>query len=207
MEKEKRSTDHISLRRKALLMVWIGELWNIGEMGVALWSGVEASSVSLIAFGLDSGVELFAGAMLIWNLRKEWSQEEGKATDRKALRLLGGTFFLLSAYIAFQSIATLLGWMKKPQESYIGVILVIASAVVMTVLYLGKTKIAKKIGSRSLRAEAIESLVCDLQDLTVLCGLGLNILLGWWWADPIAALLLIPFLLKEGLESFRDEED
>ncbi len=203
------SNDQLSLlRRNALLLVWIGELWNIGEMAVALWSGVEASSIALIAFGLDSGGELFAGAVLIWHLRKEWSQqEEGahSAAERKSLRLLGITFFLLSAYIAFQSIATLLGWLERPRESSIGIILVIFSAAVMTILYFGKTKIAKKIGSRALRAEAVESLVCDLQDLTLLGGLGVNLLFGWWWADPIAALLLIPFLLKEGLESFTDE--
>ncbi|MBI4258897.1 MAG: cation transporter [Thaumarchaeota archaeon] len=187
-------------------MVWIGELWNIGEMVVALWSGFQASSIALIAFGLDSGLEIFAGAVLIWSLRKEWNLEEEKATDRKALRLLGVTFFVLSAYIAIQSFATLLGWVEEPRQSYIGIVLVITSAVVMTLLYLGKTKIAKKIGSRALRAEAIETLVCDLQDVTVLGGLGLHVLFGWWWADPVAAFLLIPFLLKEGLESFREEK-
>jgi len=85
----------------------------------------------------------------------------------------------------------------------VGIFLVVASAIVMTTLFLGKTRIAKKLGSRALRAEAVESLMCDLQDLTLLFGLGLNALFGWWWMDPVAALLLIPFLLKEGWESIK----
>lgn len=190
------------------MLVWIGEFWNVLEMGVALWSGFQANSIALLAFGLDSGIEIFSGLVLIWRLRKEWSTEaEEKVTEQKALRLLGATFFLLSAYIAVQASATLLGWVVEPQESLVGIGLVIASAVVMSILYLGKSKIAKTLGSRALRAEAIESLVCDLQDLTLLAGLGLNSLFGWWWADPVSALLLIPFLLKEGLESFKHEED
>jgi divalent metal cation (Fe/Co/Zn/Cd) transporter len=196
--------DNLSLKRRGLLLVWIGELWNVGEMGVALWSGFQANSVALIAFGLDSGLELFMGAILIWNLRKELHLDEKKLTEQKALRLLGFTFFVLSVYIAIQSIATLLGWLEEPRHSYIGIALVIISAVVMTMLYFGKNDVAKKIGSKALRAEAIGTLVCDLQDITVLAGLGLYVLFGWWWADPVAALLLIPFLLKEGLESFED---
>jgi len=174
------------------------------EMGVALWSGYQAGSIALIAFGLDSGIEIFAGSVLIWRLREEWGKDEDQVAERKATRLLGVTFFLLSVYIAGQASATLLGWVEEPQESPVGILLVVASAVLMTILYRGKSKIARRLGSRALRAEAIESLVCDLQDLTVLVGLGLNLLFQWWWADPVAALMLIPFLLREGIESFRD---
>ncbi len=120
---------------------------------------------------------------------------------------MGITFFLLVAYILGQSVATLVGWFPEPRESLIGIALVIASAFVMTVLFWAKSRIAKKLGSRALRAEALESLMCDLQDLTVLLGLGLNALLGWWWADPVAALVLIPFLLKEGWEAIFPEHD
>lgn len=189
------------LRRRALWLVWAGEAWNLVEAGVALWSGIEADSVALLAFGLDSCVELFAGGVLIWHLSREWKGEEAnEAAERRAHRLIGITFFLLSAYILAQSIATLGGWLARPQESVPGIVLVIASAVVMTGLYFGKTRIARRLGSPALRAEAVESLVCDLQDLALLVGLGLNALLGWWWADPAAALLLIPLLLREGWE-------
>jgi divalent metal cation (Fe/Co/Zn/Cd) transporter len=194
--------DRNALRRKALILVWAGFLWNFLEAGVALWSGLIANSVALLAFGLDSLVEIFAGAVLIWRLGKEETQKEEEA-ESKALKLVGVTFFILAVYVAFQSIATLTGFLVEPQQSIVGIILVVASAVVMTILFLGKTRLATKLGSRALRAEAVESLMCDLQDLTLLFGLGLNALLGWWWADPIAALFLVPFFLKEGLESVR----
>jgi divalent metal cation (Fe/Co/Zn/Cd) transporter len=197
-----------ALRRTALLLVWAGELWNLAEAGVALWSGVSAGSAALLAFGLDSLIELFAGGVLIWHLSREWrgAEEEGKA-EQRAERLVGVTFFLLSLYIALQSLGTFLGWFAEPRQSWVGIGLVIASAVVMTALYFGKMDIARKLGSRALRAEAVESLVCDLQDLTLVVGLGLNALLGWWWADPVAAIALIPFLLKEGREAFAGHED
>ncbi len=192
---------HASLRRAALSLVWIGEIWNLLEAGVALWSGIGASSVALIAFGLDSCLELFAGGVLIWHLNREWQgEEEDEVAERKAHRMLGFTFFLLAAFIAVQSIATLGGWLPRPEESLVGILLLVASAIVMTVLYFRKAKIARQLGSPALRAEAIESLVCDVQDLTLLIGLGLHALIGWWWADPVAALALIPFLVKEGRE-------
>lgn len=194
------------LRKTALLLVWIGEIWNLVELVVALWAGLTAGSIALLAYSLDSFIELFTGLVLIWRLSKEWKGEEGEAAERKALRLIGATFFLLAAFILLQSSATLLGWLAEPRPSLVGIGLVIASALVMTTLYFLKTGIAKRLGSRSLRAEAVESLVCDLQDLTLLVGLGLNALLSWWWADPVAALLLIPFLLKEGREALSGEE-
>ena len=194
--------DRNALRRKALILVWIGFAWNFLEAGVALWSGFVANSVALLAFGLDSLVEIFAGAVLIWRLGKEEIQKEEEA-ESKALKLVGVTFFILALYVMFQSLATLTGFLVEPQQSIVGIVLVVASAMVMTILFLGKTRLATKLGSRALRAEAVESLMCDLQDLTLLFGLGLNALLGWWWADPIAALFLIPFFLKEGWESIR----
>ena len=157
-----------------------------------------AGSIALMAFGFDSLIEIFAGLVLIWRLRKEWKEGEEIVVERRALRLIGATFFLLVAFVLLQASTTLLGWLPEPKQNIVGIVLVIASAVVMTVLYMAKLNIAGKLGSRALRAEAVQSLVCDLQDLTVLLGLGLNAVLGWWWADPIAALALIPFLLKEG---------
>ena len=190
-----------SLRRTALTLVWIGEIWNLLEAGVALWSGIGAGSAALIAFGLDSCIELFAGGVLIWHLNREWrGEEENEEAERRAHRILGFTFFLLAAFIAGQSAATLLGWLPRPDESLVGILLLVASAVVMTVLYFRKSSIARQLGSPALRAEAIETLVCDVQDLTLLIGLGLYALVGWWWADPVAALALIPFLVKEGRE-------
>jgi divalent metal cation (Fe/Co/Zn/Cd) transporter len=175
--------------------------WNVVEAAVALWSGAVAGSAALIAFGLDSFIELFAGLVLVWRLSRQWKHaEEEEEAEGKALRLVGLSFFLLAAYILAQSGATLAGWLPEPRPSTVGIALVVASALVMTVLYFLKMGIAGKLGSRSLRAEAMESLMCDLQDLTLLVGLGLNALWGWWWADPLAALALLPLILKEGWE-------
>ena len=189
-----------SLRKHALYLVWAGEIWNLAEAGVALWSGVGAGSVALLAFGLDSLIELFAGGVLTWHLSKEWKGEENEAAERSAHRLIGITFFALSAFILAQAVAALVGWLPRPEESLVGIVLVMASAVVMTVLFFQKTSVARRLSSPALRAEAVESLVCDIQDLTLLVGLGLNALVGWWWADPVAGLALIPWLLKEGWE-------
>mgnify|MGYP001256113296 CR=1 FL=1 len=207
MEVTKERLYQEGLRRRALLLVWVGEVWNVLEAGVALWSGIVARSIALLAYGLDAIIELFAGAVLIWHLSREWQgQEHEEAREKKALRLVGITFFVLSGYILIQAVATLLGWLAEPWESLVGIVLVVASAIVMTLLFFGKTNLAQKLGSPALRAEAKESLACDLQDLTLLLGLGANALWGWWWADPVAALALIPWLLKEGWESVFEKE-
>ncbi len=191
-----------ALRRTALLLVLAGLLWNMVEAGVAFWAGVQDGSVAILAFGLDSIVELLAGAVLVWRLRIDQDEEEGEAAERKAQRLVGITFFLMAAYVFLHSSVSLLGWLPDPQPSLAGVGIVVASTAVMTVLYVGKMRIAVRMQSRSLRAEAMETLFCDLQDLALLVGLGLNSLLSWWWADPVSALLMVPFFIKEGKENF-----
>lgn len=201
------SETRIGLRRKALVLVWIGQLWNLVEAAVALYEGIGTGSVALLAFGLDSFIELFAGGVLILHLSKEWKgEEEDQAAEQRAARLVGVTFYGLALFIAVQSAVTLAGWLPAPDESVVGIVLVISSAVLMLVLYVMKMRIARQLGSRALRAEAGQSLVCDVQDLTLLFGLGLNALAGWWWADPLAALALIPFLVHEGREAFTQDE-
>jgi divalent metal cation (Fe/Co/Zn/Cd) transporter len=202
------NSDVVRLKRRALLLVWAGEIWNVIEAVVALWSGVAVNSVALIGFGFDSVLELAAGGILIWRLQTTWQDiDEESAAERKAHKIVGITFFVLAGYILLQSIAILLGYLPEPQESTTGLVLIAASAIVMTILYFKKMAVAEKIGSRALKAEAKETLVCDLQDLTVFVGLGANFLFGWWWADPVAALGLIPFLIKEGLEGVMGEAD
>lgn len=196
------------LIKKAMILVWIGLLWNIVEAIVALVAGSRASSVALLTFGLKSIIELFLGGVLVWQLRRQWGAAEGKpVTEKRALKLLGFSFFTLAVYVLIQSAAVILGWIKQPEESLTGIILVLASAVVMTVLYFGKTRLAKKLGSRSLQKEAVATLACDLQDMTVVVGLIFNKLFGWWWADPASALLLIPFLIHEGRESLEEANE
>ena len=190
-----------TLRRTALILVIAGLLWNLVEAGVGLWAGLQTGSVALLAFGLDSIAELLAGGILVWRLRAEQGGHEEEAAERRAQKLLGLTFFLLAAYVALHSGANLLGWLPEPEPSIAGVAIVIASAVVMSGLYIGKMRIATQMQSWSLRAEAMETLFCDIQDLTILIGLALNALLSWWWADPVSSWILIPFLINEGREN------
>ena len=163
-----------NLRRIALLLVVAGLLWNLVEAGVAFWAGVQAGSVAILAFGLDSIVELLAGGVLVWRLRTDRDEEDAEAAERRAQRLVGLTFFLLAIYVVLHSGASLLGWLPEPEPSLAGVVIVVASAFVMAVLYVGKMRIATRMQSRALRAEAMESLFCDLQDLTILVGLALK---------------------------------
>ncbi len=199
--------DADSLRRTALILVTVGLVWNLAEAAVAFWAGSRAASVVLLAFGADSIIELFAGGVLVWRLTREQGGHDDEDAESRARRLVGLTFFLLAAYVGAHSVASLVGWLPRPEPSLIGVGIAVASAVAMSVLYVAKMRIAARMQSRSLRAEAVESLFCDLQDLSVLVGLGFNVLLSWWWADPVASLALIPFFIKEGLENFGGEDD
>ena len=136
-------------------------------------------------------------------------ERDGSATasaERRAQRFVGFTFFLLAVYVTIHSGANLIGWLPEPEPSLAGILIVSASAVVMAVLYVGKMRIATRMQSRALRAEAMETLFCDTQDLTVLAGLALNSLFSWWWADPVSALFLVYFLVKEGRENFAGDE-
>ena len=196
-----------TLRRTALILVWVGLVWNLAEAGVAFWAGVRADSVVLIAFGADSVIELFAGGVLVWRLTREHSDHDDEDAESMARRLVGITFFVLAAYVAVHSMVSLIGVLPRPEPSLIGVVLAVASAVVMSILYVAKMRVAARMQSRALRAEAVESLFCDLQDLAVLIGLGFNVWLAWWWADPVASLILVPFFIKEGRENFLGEHD
>ena len=196
-----------NLRRAALILVSIGLAWNLVEVVIAFWAGARVGSVALFAFGLDSIIELFAGGVLVWRLRKEGDEHENEAAERRAQRLVGITFFVLAGYVGLHAVVSLGGWLPEPQPSLAGIGIAVASAVVMSILYVAKMRIAARMQSRALRAEAMESLFCDLQDLAILVGLGFNFLLSWWWADPVAALLLIPFFIKEGVENLSGHHD
>jgi divalent metal cation (Fe/Co/Zn/Cd) transporter len=181
--------------------------YNGLEAVVALWSGITARSIALVGFGLDSVIELAAAGALLWRLRVEErgaSSEEVESTERRVLRFIGVTFLALAAYVAIQSLVTL-GSGVAPDESVVGIALAIASTVVMPLVSFGKFRAAAALGSESLRAEAKETLACSYLSLTLLIGLLANAAAGWWWADPLAALMMVPWLVREGLESVRGE--
>ena len=186
----------------------IGTLaYNVIEAAIALWSGTQAGSIALFGFGLDSVIETVAAGVLLWRL---WhgvrgvSEQKLAEMDRRVYRVVGVTFVLLAAYIVFQSAWTLIGRMQ-PQRSVIGIGLAIASVIVMPLVSIGKIRAARRLKSVALLAEAKETLACSYLSLTLLLGLLLNSTLGWWWADPVAALLMVPWITKEGIEGLRGE--
>ena len=196
-----------ALRRTALILIIAGLLSNLVEAVVGLWAGLQVGSVALLAFSLDSIVEFLAGGILIWRLRANQNGYNEEAAEQTAQKLLGLTFFLLAAYVALHSGANLLGWLPQPEPSIAGVTIVIASGVVMSILYIAKIRIATQMQSWSLKAEAMETLFCDIQDLTILIGLALNAILAWWWADPVASWVFIPFLINEGRENLSGQDN
>jgi divalent metal cation (Fe/Co/Zn/Cd) transporter len=194
--------------RRAVWLVTFTIIYNLLEAGVALWSGIQAGSIALVGFGLDSLIELAAASLLFWRLRLQLNgtlnKEQLDATEDKVHKFVGVTFFLLAAYVLIQSAWTL--WKQDAaEESMIGIVLAVASLIIMPVLAWGKLRAAAVLHSGALRAEAKETLACTYLSFTLLLGLVLNAWLGWWWADPVAALLMVPWLIKEGREGFEED--
>ncbi|MBI1893618.1 MAG: cation transporter [Candidatus Rokubacteria bacterium] len=180
--------------------------WNSLEAIVAIGAGVIAGSIALVGFGLDSVVEVLSGAILFWRLRVELcgaAPEASERAERRALLFVGLSFFVLGAYILYESGKKL--WLQEhPKESVVGLGLAIVSLVVMPALALGKQRTAARLGSRALAADAKETAICSYLSFALLLGLGLNAWLGWWWADPVAALAMVPLILREGREAVEE---
>jgi cation diffusion facilitator family transporter len=197
---------------RALLLnraLWLERLtiaWNVVEAVIAIGAGWLAGSIALVGFGLDSVIETIAALALYRRLRAEQAgaiKEETEAHERRALFIVGVTFFLLSGYIAFEAASTL--WTEEPPEvSRAGMILAVVSLVVMPALAIAKHRAGKALSSRALVADAKETFVCSYLSLTLLAGLGLNSLFGWWWADPVAALAMLPLVIHEGWEAIEE---
>jgi divalent metal cation (Fe/Co/Zn/Cd) transporter len=189
---------------KALIAEYFTVGWNILEGIIAIAAGATAASIALVGFGLDSFVEVTSGLVLIWRLRKHgFDDEEEEAAERKAILVVGITFLLLAVYVTYESGKKLL-FHERPSESVVGIILAIVSLLIMPLLAMYKKKIAIEINSRALIADALETLACSYLSFTLILGLGANALFGWWWADPIAAIAMVYFLVKEGWEAVEE---
>jgi len=193
--------------RIGLRLVAITLAYNVIEAVVALWFGTEAESIALLGFGLDSVIECAAAGVLLWRLALEArgaEPERLERAERRVHRFVGGTFLALAAYVVAQASASL--WQARaPEESIPGILLAVASLVIMPLVSWAKLRAAREIPSAALRAEAKETLACSYLSFALLLGLVANAAAGWWWADPVAALLMVPWLLKEGVEGIRGE--
>jgi len=184
--------------------------WNVVEGVIALGAGVLASSVALIGFGVDSFIETASGAVVGWRFWRELrgpDAQDAERVERRAARIAGGLLLLLALYIAVDALRRLLGYGAPAEESRVGIALTAVSLLIMPVLGWAKLRTARALDSGALRADAYETVACAWLSLTTLAGLSLNALWGWHWADPAAALVLLPLIVREGLEGLRGERN
>jgi cation diffusion facilitator family transporter len=199
-----------ALLNRGLLLEYITVGWNIVEGVIAVTAGVLAGSPALIGFGADSVVESISGGVLIWRLAGERSgrhdEEAVERNERRAERIVGVSFLVLASYVAYESIRALVT-AEAPDGSPIGIGLTALSIMVMLWLARAKRQTGEALGSRALIADAQQTYACWYLSISALAGLTLNALLGWWWADPVAALVIVVFLVREGLEALTGEDD
>lgn len=184
------------LQRRVRLLVGATITYNIVEAVVALAAGTMAGSVALTGFGLDSLVEVSSAAAVAW----QFAMDDPQRRERAALRLIAWSFFALAAYVTVDAVRTLVGG-AQAQSSLVGIVLLALSVVVMPVLSLAQRRTGRELGSRSAVADSKQTLLCTYLSAVMLVGLVLNSTLGWWWADPIAALVLAGVAVKEGREA------
>lgn len=187
------------LLRRGLWLEYLTASWNLIEAVVAIGFGIAAGSIALVGFGFDSVIEVFAASVVVWELR---GAEEDR--ERLALRLIAASFFVLTAYVAFQSLRDLLT-RAEPHESIPGIVLAVVSLSVMPVLAIAKRKTGVAMGSSALVADSAETMLCSMLSLILLVGLLLNATVGWWWADPVAALGIAFLAFREGVEAWHGE--
>lgn len=173
--------------------------WNVLEAAVAVGAGIAAGSIVLVGFGVDSVVESMSGAILLWHLR---THEADEARERQALRLVGLSFLVLAAYVAYDACSSLIG-REAPEISIVGIVLALLSLIVMPLLARQKRRIAGRLRSHALAADSRQTSLCAYLSAILLGGLGLNALLGWWWADSVAALVMVPIIGYEGINALK----
>lgn len=180
------------------LLAWGGNAWHLVEFAVAVVAGVVAASPALIGFSLDSLIELAAGFVIVWLYRLR----SGHADERRAQQIVAGTYVLLVAFIVSESVYTLAGG-RHPDASWVGIGLAAFTASAMPLLARAKRQTGLKLNSSATVSEAAQNQICAYLSIALLAGLLANALMGWWWADPAAALAIAALAGKEGLDSWR----
>ena len=194
-----------TLRRQALTLSYFTVCYNVVEGAVSIFLGLLARSPALLGFALDSFIESVSGGVMLWRFgQTNESDAQAEAREQRAVKLVGWTFLALGAYVLYESLEKLLTH-SAPAPSLGGMILAAVSLVVMPWLARQKIKVANALRSASLLGDAKETLACAWLSVALLLGLGLNYLLHWWWADPVAGLVIVSFLWREGREMLSGE--
>jgi len=184
------------LRHRAVVLAWATIAWNVVEAVVAIGAGLEAGSLALIGFGLDSTIEVGSAAVILWQFAGADEQRE-----RQALRLIAVSFFALAAYVTVQALVDLAAT-SEPDSSVVGIVLAALSLVVMPLLATAKRRTSQRLGSVTVAADSQQTWLCTYLSAVLLVGLVLNAAFGWWWADPVAGLLIAALALREGREAW-----
>ncbi len=188
------------LFRRGLRLEYVTIAWNVAEAVVAVGAGILAGSIALVGFGLDSLIEVFAAVVVVWEFRGDHREREGRA-----LRLIAGSFYALAAYVTVEAVWDLTG-AREAETSPVGVVLAAVSLAVMPALAVGKRRVGRSLGSRVLVADSAETFLCAWLSAILLVGLGLNAAVGWWWADPAAALGIAALAVREGREAWQEAD-
>lgn len=193
--------------KKALCLEYLTVGYNILEGVLSVIAGYLAGSIALIGFGLDSAIESLSGGMLVWRLKKHGkiSHEEEERVEKKTVKLVGISFFVLGAYVSFEAIKKIY-LHEHPEPSLFGIIIAAFSVLVMPFLAYEKYRTGKTMRSRSFVADSKQTFICSLLSVALLSGLGLNYLFGLWWADPASALVIVFFIFREGIEALKEEK-
>jgi divalent metal cation (Fe/Co/Zn/Cd) transporter len=192
-------SDRALLVKRGRRLEYFTLAWNSLEGLVAVIAGAIAGSVALVGFGIDSVIEVTSGAALLWRVRVDEDVHGRERNERRALRIVGACFLAPAAYIAYESIGDLV-LRNVPEHSIPGIALACASLAAMPLLSRAKRKVATGLGSGAMHADARQTEFCTYLSAILLGGLLLNALLGLWWADPVAGLVMVPIIAKEGME-------
>jgi divalent metal cation (Fe/Co/Zn/Cd) transporter len=190
--------------RRGLHLEYFTLGYNCIEAAVALASGVVASSIALIGFGIDSLIECSSGLTMLWRLRADHDTARREAIERRAQRLIGLSFGALAGYIGYEAIETLLR-REAPERSLPGIVLAVASLLIMPLLARAKRRVAHELNSAAMAADSKQTALCSYLSAILLTGLLLNWIWGWWWADPVAGLVMTPIIAREGLSAWRGQ--
>ncbi|MCU0636164.1 MAG: cation transporter [Gemmatimonadaceae bacterium] len=194
--------DRAPVVRRGAILSWFNLAYNAVEAVVSLMAGVAAGSVSLIGFGIDSTIEFTSSTMALWRLRADDHLARRARAEQVGLRIIGASFLLLAAYVTWEASDALLH-REAPSSSPVGLAIALCSVIVMPVLARAKRSVARQLDSGTLAADARQTDFCAYLSAILLAGLGLNTLFGWWWADPVAALAMVPIIAREGLDGVR----
>jgi divalent metal cation (Fe/Co/Zn/Cd) transporter len=186
------------------MLAWAGIAWHVLEFSVAVGAGLVAGSIALIGFGIDSAIEAAAGLVVVWLFA---SNRTGSTTaERRAQQLIAASFFVLAAYLVVEALRSLAAG-NEADASWVGIALAVVTAPTMPLLARMKTRLGRRLGSRAAVSEGAQTMLCAYLSVALLLGLGANALLGWWWADPLTALVIAGVAVREGLSGWRGEAD